>query len=85
LPAVKMPERSKEDFSDANFDEWNGFGGSLFAGIKEDAEDREADSTFANVEDYMDGRRKKKRDEKAREMQLKFASEQLSFQGKFAE
>ena len=43
LVAPRLPERPKEDFSDANFDEWNGFGGSLFAGIKEDAEDREAD------------------------------------------
>ena len=80
-----MPEKAKDDFSDANFDEWNGFGGSLFAGIKEDAEDREADNTFANVEDYMDGRRKKKRDEKATEMKLKIASEQVTFAGKFAE
>ena len=32
-----------EDYSDANYDEWNGYRGSLFAGLKEDAEDRDAD------------------------------------------
>lgn len=37
----------KEDYSDANYDEWNGFGGSLFAGLKEDAEDKDADLAFS--------------------------------------
>jgi len=61
-----------EDYSDANFDDWNGYSGALFAGLKEDAEDREADQSFAKVEDYIDGRRRKKRDEKARELSLKY-------------
>ena len=40
--------------------------------MKEDAEDREADQSFAKVEDYIDGRRRKKREEKARELSLKY-------------
>ena len=57
-----------EDFSDANFDEWSGYGESLFAGGQhDDAEDREADQVFSKVEDYMDGRRSKKREEKVKE------------------
>jgi len=43
----QVKPQAKEDFSDANYDEWNGFGGSLFAGLKEDAEDKDADLTFA--------------------------------------
>lgn len=57
---------------DNDFDDWNGYGGSLFAGIKEDAEDREADQSFAKVEDYIDGRRREKREAKARELSLKY-------------
>ena len=72
-------------FSDANFDEWTGYGGSLFAGIKEDAEDREADHSFAKVEDYIDGRRRKKREEKARELSLKYAKEQTDVTSKFTD
>ena len=59
-PAISNPEAQKmqeamekkkaEDYSDANFDDWNGYSGSLFAGIKEDAEDREADLSFMRVE-----------------------------------
>ena len=47
----------------------------MFSEIKDDAEDREAEKSFAKVEDYMDGRRKKKREEKARELSLKYAQE----------
>jgi len=85
-PQPNAPPRDpKEDYSDANFDEWNGYGGSLFTGIKEDAEDREADQTFAKVEDYLDGRRKKKREEKAKELNLKYASEKVDYTAKFSD
>ncbi len=66
------PER--EDYSESNYDEWSGYGGSLFApkpqgntsgymGV-DDAEDNEADQLFNKVDEFMDGRRKKKREEK---------------------
>ena len=71
--------------NDANYDEWAGYGGSLFSEIKEDAEDREADKSFAKVEDYMDGRRKKKREEKARELSLKYAQEQTDVSSRFVD
>lgn len=59
------PER--EDYSDANYDEWSGYSGSLFASVTDDAEDKDADSVFSKVEDYIDGRRRKKREEKMKE------------------
>jgi hypothetical protein len=43
--------------------------------LKEDAEDKEADATLAKVENYIDGRRAKKREAKAKELELKYASE----------
>ena len=66
---------SREDYSESNYDEWSGYGGSLFAqggrpsisggfmGV-DDAEDNEADNTFAKVEEFMDGRRKRRREDK---------------------
>jgi len=51
-----------DQYNEQNFDEWSGYSGSLFVGIKEDAEDREADQAFTKVEDYMDGKRNKKRE-----------------------
>jgi pre-mRNA-processing factor 6 len=68
--------KEREDFSDSNFDEWSGYGGSLFSqggrpttasagtgfmGV-DDAEDNEADNVFSKVDEFMDSRRKKKRE-----------------------
>jgi hypothetical protein len=69
----------REDFSESNYDEWSGYGGSLFQGTQkppsssgymgvDDAEDNEADSVFQKVDEFMDNRRKKKREEKLEEM-----------------
>ena len=43
--------------NDANYEEWSGYGGSLFAGLKEDNEDKEADAAYAEVDRYLEGRR----------------------------
>ena len=83
--AQQQPQQKQEDYSDANFDDWNGYSGSLFAGIKEDAEDREADHSFMKVEDYIDGRRRKKREEKARELSLKYTQEHQDVSSKFVD
>ena len=78
-------KQNEEDYTDQNFDDWNGYSGSLFAGIKEDAEDREADKSFAKVEDYIDGRRRQKREEKARELRLKYTQEHQDVSSKFSD
>ena len=38
------PPGKDDDLNDANFDDWNGYSGSLFAGLNEDAEDKDADT-----------------------------------------
>lgn len=53
----KQPQAENQDYSDANFDEWGGYSGSLFSGQSADIEDRDADNTFSNIDEYMDGRR----------------------------
>lgn len=77
-----LPGQEREqDFSDSNFDEWSGFGGSLFAGgANDDAEDREADTMFSKIDDFMDGRRKRKREEKIKEEEQKLAKDKKDLQ-----
>ena len=77
------PASEREDFSESNYDEWSGYGGSLFTNKNkhapapgggfmgvDDAEDNEADNVFSKVDEYMDSRRNKKRDEKTKEVEV---------------
>lgn len=50
----KQGREKEQDFSDANYDEWSGFGGSLFSGATNDAEDIDADKIFSKIDEYMD-------------------------------
>ena len=42
----------------------------------DDAEDNEADNAFTKVEEFMDTRRKKKREEKIKEIETQIAKDQ---------
>ena len=57
-----------KDTNESNYDEWGGYGGALFAGLKEDQEDRDADSCYLQVDEYLQGRRKQKQIEKVKEL-----------------
>jgi pre-mRNA-processing factor 6 len=92
------PER--EDYSESNYDEWSGYGGSLFAqrpqgasatsgylGV-DDAEDNEADQLFNRVDEFMDGRRKKKREEKMKKQEEEIKKEKSAkadYQAQFSD
>lgn len=52
------------DYNDSKYDEWSGFNEKLFNNGDYDDEDREADSIYDMVENHMDSRRKKRREEK---------------------
>jgi pre-mRNA-processing factor 6 len=96
-PHGAQPER--EDYSESNYDEWSGYGGSLFAtGSKpsiaggfmgvDDAEDNEADMVFNKVDEFMDGRRKKKREEKVKQVQEELKKDKqktADYQAQFAD
>lgn len=47
----------------------------MFTGAAEDAEDKEADNIFARIDEFMDSRRKKKREEKFKEQEKKLEKE----------
>ncbi|KAJ4455018.1 putative Pre-mRNA-processing factor 6 [Paratrimastix pyriformis] len=64
------------DYSESNYDEFAGYGGSLFNNVPYDAEDREADAIYASVDDNMDARRKRRREEKAKEQSEKYRQAQ---------
>ncbi len=57
----------QEDLSDANFDEWSGYSGALFNQNTNDLEDKEADQAYQKVDEYLDQRKGRKREEKMRE------------------
>jgi pre-mRNA-processing factor 6 len=65
-------QTEKEDYSETMYDEWSGYGGSLFnkgaggAAAGDDAEDNEADTVFMKVDEFMDTRRKRRREEKVK-------------------
>ncbi len=71
--APGQPSEQISQMNDANYDEWSGYGGSLFAGLKEDNEDKEADAAYAEVDRYLEGRRQKKREEKIKELNKAYA------------
>ena len=75
--------KNDDDLNDANFDDWNGYSGSLFAGLNEDAEDKDADAQLAKVEEYIDGRRRQQREQKAKELNKRYEEEHTDISSKF--
>ena len=87
-PGVGRGAPEREDFSESNYDEWSGYGGSILGGAAartgDDAEDHEADSVFTRVEEFMDGRRKRKREEKLKEQEEKISkTAKVDYQAQF--
>ena len=85
-PGLSRPPGLKPDSSETaetNFDEWSGYGGALFAGIKEDLEDKEAEAAYAGVETYMNGRRARKTEEKAQQLKKTFVDDTSDIKSKF--
>jgi pre-mRNA-processing factor 6 len=63
--AAGAGERDKGDYSEANYDEFSGYGGALFGGeTPYDDDDKEADKIYQAIDDRMDSRRKRRREEK---------------------
>ena len=77
-------DREYEDYSDAKYDEWSGYGGSLFAFGDYDDEDKEADEIYSMIDKHMDLRRKQRREKKAKEDLEKLRAERPSIGQQFA-
>ena len=65
-PPIKKvkPEEVEEDLNDANFDEFNGYGGSLCVQDPYNEVDEEADEIYDDIDERMDQRRRKRREER---------------------
>lgn len=77
-------DREMEDYSDAKYDEWSGYGGSLFAMGDYDEEDKEADEIYASIDKHMDMRRKSRREKKIKEELEKMRAERPSIGQQFS-
>ena len=81
----KPPTEDGVDLSENKYNEWSGYEGSLFANTVYDEEDREADSVFVKVDNYIDGRRRQKREEKMNETLERLKQEKPSHSSLFSD
>jgi pre-mRNA-processing factor 6 len=73
------------DYSEGNFNKWNGYEENLFENIEYDEEDREADNMYGLLDHYMDERRKTRKEKKQLENLEKFRNERPTIQQTFSD
>eukprot|EP00038_Savillea_parva_P031230 m.84021 g.84021 ORF g.84021 m.84021 type:complete len:994 (+) comp9576_c0_seq1:78-3059(+) len=74
-----------ENLNDTNYDEFTGYGGSLFSKGNFDKDDDEADSIYEAIEERQDERRKAHRERYEKEQLLKLRKERPKIQQQFAD
>uniref|UniRef100_A0A158P6X2 Pre-mRNA-processing factor 6 n=1 Tax=Angiostrongylus cantonensis TaxID=6313 RepID=A0A158P6X2_ANGCA len=88
-PSKKPKEDAKDDteesLNDNNYDEFEGYAGSLFAKDPYDKEDEEADEVYLAVETRIDERRKDYREKKYKEAIEKYRKERPKIQQEFSD
>ncbi|CAB3397864.1 unnamed protein product [Caenorhabditis bovis] len=83
--AREEEEREADDLNDANYDEFNGYSGSLFAKDPYDQEDEDADRVYAEVDDRLDERHRDRREKKYKELVEKYHKERPKIQQEFSD
>lgn len=91
-PAIPVPKNpddeddDREDYSESNYDEWQGYGGSFFdASTPYDQDDKEADEIWTSIDARMDSKRKRRREEKMKEELEKYRLLRPKIQSQFAD
>ncbi len=56
-------EVDRGDYSESNYDEFSGYGEKITGGMPYEEDDFEADRVYDGVDDYMEGRHKRKREQ----------------------
>uniref|UniRef100_A0AAF5Q4B9 Pre-mRNA-processing factor 6 n=1 Tax=Wuchereria bancrofti TaxID=6293 RepID=A0AAF5Q4B9_WUCBA len=74
-----------EDLNDSNYDEFEGYGGSLFSKDPYDKDDEEADEIYSAVDSRIDERRKEYREKKYKEAIEKYRKERPKIQQEFSD
>eukprot|EP01027_Heterolobosea_sp_BB2_P016193 GEZU01023080.1.p1 GENE.GEZU01023080.1~~GEZU01023080.1.p1 ORF type:complete len:983 (-),score=312.18 GEZU01023080.1:84-3032(-) len=94
LPESALGKRPRDDdddddrgdYSESNFDKWEGFSGGLFdASAPYDADDQEADRVWAEVEEKMDSRRKARREERLKQTMEEYRKSRPKIQQQFVD
>lgn len=78
-------EQEEEDLNDSNYDEFTGYGGSLFSKDPYDKDDAEADAIYEAIDKRMDEKRKEYREKRLREELEKFRQERPKIQQQFSD
>ncbi|KAI6191739.1 PRP6-like protein [Aphelenchoides bicaudatus] len=86
-PPAKRPREDDdpEDLNDANYDEFEGYGGSLFSKDPYDKEDEEADLVYHAVDMRQDERRRDHREKRYKEAVEKLHKERPKIQQQFTD
>ena len=82
--AAEDREQKEEDYGDSNYNEFYGFGGSLFADQPYEQDDKEADAIWDAVDDRMDQRRKERRETREKEELRKYRAKLPTLHSQFA-
>lgn len=83
--APSESENDQRDYSESNFNKWNGYEENLFTSTDYDEEDREADFQYNMIDQYMDERRKSRKEKKELEMFLKIRNEKPTIRQSFSD
>eukprot|EP00040_Diaphanoeca_grandis_P014388 m.72998 g.72998 ORF g.72998 m.72998 type:complete len:977 (-) comp24508_c0_seq1:61-2991(-) len=87
--ARKMKQKDGDDddvnLNDTNYDEFSGYGGSLFKGGAYDDDDKEADQIYDAIEERQDEKRKTHREKTQKALIMKFRKERPKIQQQFAD
>ena len=78
-------EEDNEDLNDANYDEFAGYGGSLFSKDPYDKDDEEADAVYEAIDERMDEKRREYREKRLKEEIEKYRQERPKIQQQFSD
>ncbi|KAF3860582.1 hypothetical protein F7725_000837 [Dissostichus mawsoni] len=82
---MKKKEEDEEDLNDTNYDEFNGYAGSLFSSGPYEKDDEEADAIYAALDKRMDERRKERRELREKDEIEKYRMERPKIQQQFSD
>uniref|UniRef100_A0A671L1M0 Pre-mRNA-processing factor 6 n=1 Tax=Sinocyclocheilus anshuiensis TaxID=1608454 RepID=A0A671L1M0_9TELE len=82
---MKKNDDDDEDLNDTNYDEFNGYAGSLFSSGPYEKDDEEADAIYAALDKRMDERRKERRELREKEEIEKYRMERPKIQQQFSD
>lgn len=83
--ARKKPDGDDGNYNDSNYDQFAGYGGALFRDTPYEEDDAQADRIYEAIDERMDSRRKRAREEKMLETIKKYRDERPKISDQFAD